>query len=88
MYGREGNFLVVAENSVVRSFNDLNLAKEVLAQLSKDSRLIAEMRNGEVVADPHQIAGQNQNSENGFNKHWTGWDDINRMIALVKNYGT
>ena len=79
---------MVAGNSVVGSFRDLEEAKQVLAQLSQGSRLVAEMRNWKVLEDPHQIAGQNQNPENGFNKHWTGWDDINRMIALVKNYGT
>ena len=79
---------MVAGNSVVGSFRDLEEAKQVLAQLSQGSRLVAEMRNWKVLEDPHQIAGQGQNPTNGFNKYWTGWDDINRMIALVKNYGT
>ena len=78
---------MVAGDSVVGGFRDLNQAKEVLSQVGQGSRLIAEVRNWQVVSDPHQIAGQSQTPENGFNKHWSGWDDINRMIDAAGDYG-
>ena len=78
---------MVAGSSVVQGFNDLKQAKEVLSQVGQGSRFILEVRNGEVVSDPHQIAGQSQTPENGFNKHWSGWDDINRMIDAAGDYG-
>ena len=51
------------------------------------SRLIAEIdtqRN--LIRDPHKIAGNNQESGNGFNKDWRNWGDINRMMDLGEEY--
>ena len=73
--------------AVLAGAPNLDNAKLELAKHTTGSRLIAEVRNGKVEADPHQVDGQNQSPENGFNKYWSGWADIHRMIAVARSYG-
>ena len=39
-----------------------------------------------LIRDPHKIAGIDQLPENGFNKDWRNWGDINRMLDLGEGY--
>lgn len=52
------------------------------------SRAIFEVINGVIVQDPHRVGGENQGLalNAGFNRYWTGWDDINRMYAILKQH--
>ena len=79
--------MVVVGDSVVGRFSDLNKAKEELGKHTSGSRLIAELKDGKLVEDPHQIAGEDQLPENGYNKHWSDSVDIHRMIEAAKSYG-
>ena len=80
-------FLVVNGSSVVASYHYIEDAKERLSKIITGSRLIAEVdENGALKRDPHLVNGQNQTPENGFNKWWTGWTDINRMMDVCERY--
>ena len=78
--------MVVGNKQVRGHFSDLEQAKLLLQKQSGD-RLIAEIDElGNLKRDPHKIAGQNQNNDNGFNKYWGNWDAINRMMDLCEWY--
>ena len=87
------NFLVVGydekskSNQVKGHFRYLKHAKDYLDGFKTGSRLIAEIDSQRNVnRDPHKIAGKNQKPENGFNKYWGGWGDINRLMDLGEEY--
>ena len=48
--------------------------------------MMIEINNGFIQMDPHTINGIYQNASNGFDKWWSGWDDINTMLELAKQY--
>ena len=50
------------------------------------SRMMVEIINGSIQVDPHTINGIDQTPSNGFNKWWSGWDDINAMLEIAKQY--
>ena len=50
------------------------------------SRMMVEIINGSIQVDPHTINGIDQTTSNGFNKWWSGWDDINAMLEIAKQY--
>lgn len=80
-----GTFIVVSELKIFGKYDKLSDAKNVLMKefkkTSVQSRVIFEVKNGEIVQDPHIIAGQNQGSglRRGFNKFWWGKEDIARL---------
>ena len=75
---------MVAGGAVAGTFSDLEAAKAELNKNTSGFRLIVEVKDGEIMPDPHMIAGQAQTPENGFNKVWRDWGDINSMIAVAK----
>ena len=48
--------------------------------------MMVEINNGSIQMDPHTINGIDQTPSNGFNKWWSGWDDINAMLEIAKQY--
>ena len=46
--------------------------------------MIVEVNYGVVQDDPHYISGIDQEPENGFDKYWSDWHDIDAMMADVK----
>ena len=48
--------------------------------------MMIEINNGSIQMDPHTINGIYQNASNGFDKWWSGWDDINTMLEIAKQY--
>jgi hypothetical protein len=44
--------------------------------------MICEVKNGHVLGDPHTVGGHQQQPNNGFNKWWRDWHDINSMRAV------
>ena len=46
--------------------------------------MIVEVNYGVVQVNPHYISGIAQTPENGFDKYWADWHDINAMLADVK----
>jgi len=88
----KGTFLVVAGDTVLGEYNNLNSAKNALKSYPsgarKPSRMVIEVRNGKVLYDPRLVAGQNQEAGivNGFNRYWTGWPDIDNMLNVGQKY--
>ena len=83
----ESTYFVVSDSGVKGSYNDLDVAKNVLDGIRTGNRLIAEVGGtGILIRDPHMISGQNQTPSNGFNKYWCDWSCINRLMDLCQEY--
>lgn len=82
-------YCVVAGSSAQGPFS-LTHAKSILNKYPRGetppSRAVFEVRDGVVLQDPHHVGGENQGIalKAGFNRYWTGWDDINRMHAILQ----
>ena len=48
--------------------------------------MMLEIIDGALQVDPHFINGTSQTPANGFDKYWSGWDDINTMVEIVKQH--
>jgi len=87
-----GTFVVVVTRTPKGVFASLCHAKAVLYKYasgaSTPSRVIFEAKDGKLLRDPHKVAGQDQGAGtiNGFNRHWTGWNDINAMFTVANTY--
>ena len=70
------------------SFLDLQFAKNELKEIAKNnkSRMMIEINKGSIQMDPHTISGIDQSASNGFDKWWSGWDDINAMLEIATQY--
>ena len=81
-------FLVVRDAGVVGSYVDIEMAKETLKGLNSDqSRLIAEVDSANILQeDPHVVGGQQQTHSQGFNKFWSDWDDIKKLMEIAQKY--
>jgi len=89
----KGKFLVVAGSKVLADVTSLKAAKAVLVNkylsgATTPSRMVVEVVNGQVLNDPRIIAGQSQELgvAAGFNRYWTGWDDIDTMLWYAQEY--
>lgn len=79
-------------DGVQESFTNIEEAKEKLRYVADPTdewtpRLIAEVHpvNG-LKTDPHNVGGQKQAPNYGFNQYWKNWDDINFLMGLAQNY--
>ena len=75
---------------------DIKLAKEELKEIAKNkkpwdiinghdrSRMMLEIIDGAIQVDPQIINGFSQTLDNGFDKYWKDWKDINAMIEIAK----
>ena len=83
-------YILVQNNpSIVKGpFLDLQFAKNELKEIAKNnkSRMMIEIINGSIQMDPHTISGIDQSASNGFDKWWSGWDDINAMLEIATQY--
>ena len=83
-------YIVVQRNPpmVKGPYCDLQFAKTELEEIAKSggSRMMLEMIDGTIPADPHLINGIYQTPSNGFDKYWTGWDDINVMVEIAQQH--
>ncbi|CAB9513303.1 expressed unknown protein [Seminavis robusta] len=82
----EINYIVVNDKKVVGGYPFLQGAKDKLNSIKDGQRLIAAVKEGKVVRDPHIIDGQEQKTKNGFNKFWWGWPQINQMMDVAERY--
>ncbi|CAB9524782.1 expressed unknown protein [Seminavis robusta] len=76
-------FLVIGGSGIyLLPTTDLPVAKTYLGASVAlgGSRLILEVKNGDVNPDPHEIAGYKQDKKNGFNNKWDDWDDVNQLV--------
>ena len=67
---------------------DLQSAKDELKEIAKNgkSRMMLEIIDGALQVNPHIINGITQTPVNGFHKYWSGWNDINAMVEIVKQH--
>ena len=84
-------FLVIHNGKVTGRYDTIEEAKAKLSTYptgSSPSRMIAEVKDGTVLSDPHTVGGQNQGGGlgAGFNKWWGDWSDINRMVKVAQDY--
>ena len=84
------SYIVVQRNpEIVKGpYLDLQLAKDKLKETSTNggSRMMLEIIDGEIQVDPHFINGISQTPDNGFDKFWWDWHDINAMVKIAKDY--
>ena len=50
--------------------------------------MMVEIIDGAIQVDPHMINGISQETSNGFDKYWGGWDDINPMVEIANQHLT
>lgn len=85
-------FIVVANGKVTGMYKNLEPAKAELNKYPKGasspSRMIAEFKDGTVLADPHVVGGERQGDglKAGFNKWWWNWNDINSMVKVAQDF--
>jgi len=78
----KGIFIVVVGLKVIGKYTLLSQAQaklKIYPQGAKSpSRIIFEVKNGNILDDPRTISGRNQMPGNnaGFNSYWTGWDEV------------
>ena len=88
--GSISGYIVVQRNPpiVKGPYWDLQFAKNELQEISKSggSRMMLEITDGAIPVDPHLINGIYQTPSNGFDKYWTGWDDINVMVEIAQQH--
>jgi len=87
----KGVFIVVADGKALGKFESLQKAKSALDQFppnSKTPRMVVEVKNGKVLDDPRLVAGQSQERglKEGFNRYWTGWEEIDSMLWVAQYY--
>ncbi len=78
-----GEYVVIGGNKIISHHTRLFDAMKELKQHTRDSRCIFEVKNKQVVSDPHRIAGFEQSTYNGFNNQWDSWYDIRRMYRIA-----
>ena len=79
--------MVVQDEGVVGRYFNIELAKKKLKSIQSGARLIAEVDDSNFVnEDPHWVGGQKQTSNNGFNKFWWSWHDIDRLMGIARKY--
>ena len=80
----------MTDKGVLGEYSVLDDAKEELNGLSKKkglNRFIAEVNESNtLVEDPHIVGWKHQTEENGFNRWWTDWNGINRLIQKCQKY--
>lgn len=86
-----GVFIVVINRKVVGKFDRLSLAKQALKKYPVNrppSRCVVEVIHNRVHSDPRMIAGRDQEAgiTHGFNRYWTGWSDIDKMVRAAEEY--
>ena len=83
-------YIVVQRNPpmVKGPYWDLQFAQNELKEIAKsgESRMMLEITDGAIPVDPHLINGIYQTASNGFDKYWTGWDDINVMVEIAQQH--
>ena len=83
-------YIVVQRNPpmVIGPYWDLQFAQNELKEIGKSggSRMMLEITDGVIPVDPHLINGIYQTASNGFDKYWTGWDDINVMVEIAQQH--
>ena len=83
-------YIVVQRNPpmVIGPYWDLQFAQNELKEIGKrgGSRMMLEITDGAIPVDPHLINGIYQTASNGFDKYWTGWDDINVMVEIAQQH--
>ncbi len=88
----EGQLYIVAAGKIIWGPDkDIERCKKILnanygSGASRPQRMIVEVMDGKVVADPHSCAGQNQGGGvgAGFNKYWNDWYSIRAMKTVVR----
>ena len=80
-------FVVVVGDAAVGMYSTSAEAVERLKQCPTGftpSRMICEVVDGKVAADPQMLSDGTNQGGGGVNKYWLGWDDIERMNAIAQ----
>ena len=80
-----------AKNVVATYLTSVDEAKDKLAKMFPGnphgpSRMVVEVKDGQVQKDPHQVGGRSQSQSNGFHNWWSDWNDINGMVAVAQAF--
>jgi hypothetical protein len=85
---KETSFCVVSQGEVIGASCSIEEARLMLNQNARGSRMICEVKDGRVLGDPQTVGGHQQLPNNGFNKWWRDWGDINNMRAVCARTAT
>ncbi len=80
---QRGEYVVIGGNKIISHHTRLFDAMKELKQHKRGSRCIFEVKNKQVVSDPHRITGFEQSPLNGFINQWDSWYDIRRMYRIA-----